>query len=212
MELTRSNLIDAFADQIVNNAEEYSNNHVNAKKFNFEFGKTIDGIKCVVQMNFVLPKHEFDINTCYWTVLIIEIRTGMNVYGNYRNYIEAYTKECIADNINKCIELVNSLRFSILANRMVRDKTNLIELIKDNSDERHIFGEIMFRKDEDDMKCSVCLELTTNVLKCDHYLCMSCIHKMNKGKCPLCRRAIHEINCQCSDCEHDDWNGNEEYE
>jgi hypothetical protein len=206
MEITKTAILEAFAYQIINNPEEYQTH----KRFGIDFEKSIDGIKCDCKMVFSLPKNEVDKYECYWNIIIKETRTNKIVYGNFKNCIDEYSKECIIENIKKCIELVNGLHFNILMNRMIKNNNNnLIDEIKNDSDERQIFAALLFTKDDDEMKCSVCLENTTNTLKCDHYLCMSCIHKMKKGLCPLCRRGIHANYCDCEKCLDDndeEWN------
>ena len=41
-------------------------------------------------------------------------------------------------------------------------------------------------------KCSICEEpMPSNMnLKCNHYVCKDCIHKMRKTECPICRHNL----------------------
>ena len=210
METTKIAILEAFADQIVNNPNKATG--YNANNYSLQFQKTIDGIDCYGQMHIDVPKNKFDKEACHWTLIIRETRTNKNIYRNYKNYMNEYTKECIMDNIKKCVDLVNSLYFNIILNRLIKKNNNVIEEIKNNLDqEKQNFAEVLFAKDDDDdMKCSVCLEITTNTLACAHHLCMACIHKMKRGLCPLCRRSIHSFECDCDLCSndwktHDSW-------
>lgn len=104
--------------------------------------------------------------------------------------------------------VLSSIRFSKLNDRLTRDPIH---------NDEHTLGWIDICKNLPNCEplygvCSVCLDETSTVTKCKHYLCRYCSQKLKSNTCPTCRLQLNESNedvpdsedeCECEDeCEN----------
>jgi hypothetical protein len=60
--------------------------------------------------------------------------------------------------------------------------------------------------------CCVCAEETTNKTTCNHPICIVCLSRLNKQKCPICRSTIYPEDDDSSEYDDDDSDDEEEEE
>jgi hypothetical protein len=169
------------------------------------FRMTIDGLKCNVDIDVHQHYNRFCINT---------IRVDLNDEGDEwclyvknsgnrekdsllkQKYNTKYTINELAGYLMRLSGLIKHLKFDKFTGRFINptDPTYVSQL--EVATVRHsIFGEIV----DEIINCCVCLEPTTTVTSCKHNLCASCWIKIDKLRCPVCRRSIRSVH-MCPTC------------
>lgn len=107
--------------------------------------------------------------------------------------IEAAIADMIKKELKHKIKLenINSVYIKPIFGRItIKGQKEYIEVNFSNCcfmNNQHIEDNTIHKENE----CVVCYEPTTNITKCKHYLCSSCINKISKNdrdiKCPYCR-------------------------
>jgi hypothetical protein len=159
----------------------------------------IDGIECVGVM-------EIDSENKYYELTIRAKFKRLHLFsGIVRNDDGVTDVEKMTKSMIGMLNGLKTLRYSSVINRFIPTdiKTMSYNILVGRNDAITAFTNGM--KDADNIKldlneCSVCLNLTTNMLPCFHNLCLLCETKLPKFNCPMCRKKYSRSDCECDGC------------
>lgn len=110
-------------------------------------------------------------------------------------------KKWVAIKIKDIREIIKTLRVSPKRNKLTDnfEMENIIWLAY-NEFCKELGDRVKKAYDE----CCICNDITTMQTQCKHHICVVCVSKLNKNKCPLCRGPVYY------DTEDDDESSNSE--
>jgi len=160
----------------------------------------IDGIACVgvIEMDSDMKRFELTIRARFKR---LHLFSGIVSNNDGITDVEEMTKSMIG-----MLTGLKTLKYSSVINRFIPTdiKSMSYNILTGRHDAITAFTNGMKNCDNiqlDLNECCVCLNLTTNMLPCEHNLCLQCETKMPKTECPMCRKKYSRTHCECDDCD-----------
>jgi hypothetical protein len=148
--------------------------------------KEIDGVKCYVYL-------ETDNCGCDETKMVRMVVSVDNCCNSSGNKIAKNQEE-----FAEMIETLKHYKFNVINDMFVDSR-------KYTPPGKGIFKDLESPTLKMLDECCVCLDMTRRTLQpCDHTICMRCVSRLNKMKCPMCRKDFQFEDCVSDDDTDDD--------